>query len=122
VESRKFTRKAALIHDLPSILLLHLLKHVTAILRGMATLLSNHVLYKDVPQRHYRQIAAKADGRTSFVQIWEGTIVQLEPFEHENPDAEIVFCGSNDEATTEAAKVREESLRNGWFDYDHTLK
>jgi hypothetical protein len=88
----------------------------------MATVLSNHVLYKDVPQRHYRQIAAKADGATSFVQIWEGTIVQLEPFDHENPDAEIVFCRSHDEARMEAAKEREACLRDGWSDYDHTLE
>lgn len=85
-------------------------------------MLSNHVLYKDVPQRNYRQIAAKADGGTSVVQIWEGTIVQLEPFDHENPDAEIVFCASKDEATAEAAKEREASLRNGWFDYDRSLE
>jgi hypothetical protein len=53
---------------------------------AMATVLSNYVLYRDVPQRNYLQIAAKREDNGSFLmQVWEGTVIDVEPFDHVNP-------------------------------------
>lgn len=85
----------------------------------MAQVYSNFVLYNDTPQRHYRQIAAKRDDDGScYVQTWEGTVLSVEPFAHENSDAELVFYASVDEAVAASQSDHDKSLREGWFDYD----
>ena len=83
--------------------------------------LENFVLYSDNPQRHYRQIAAILENGVCGVYVWEGLIVQTEPFERLNPDAEFVLCGDKQEAIAEAEREHVESLGNGWNDYDRTL-
>jgi hypothetical protein len=83
--------------------------------------LSNYVLYSDNPQRHYRQIAAMLEDGACGVYVWEGLIVQTEPFERLNPDAEFVLCRDKQQAMAEAEREHEESLTKGWNDYDRTL-
>jgi hypothetical protein len=79
------------------------------------------VLYSDVPQRHYRQIVAKSDSGVISFQIFEGTVLQKEPFEHENPDAGAVICRNRDEAIAEVEKEYQASLKSGWHNYDFTI-
>lgn len=87
----------------------------------MAEVLSNYVLYRDNPQRHYRQIAAKADGDVAGVYTWEGEILELDPFLHVNPDADVLVCTSRDDAFTQAEQDHQQSLSEGWHDYTPTL-
>ena len=83
--------------------------------------LSNFVLYSDNPQRHYRQIAAILENGVCGVYVWQGLIVETEPFERLNPDAEFVLCSDKQEAMAEADREHEESLGKGWNDYNPAL-
>jgi hypothetical protein len=60
----------------------------SAIIRHMTTLDRSYVLYNDVPQRRYRQIQAKSQESPYhlqfFVEIWEGTVLQVRPSDTEN--------------------------------------
>ena len=75
-----------------------------------------YVLYKDVPQRRYRRIAAKSEESPShlqfFVEITEG-----KPFDIEDSDVQIVLCGTKTEAIAKAEQERESSLHSGWREY-----
>lgn len=80
-----------------------------------------YVLYKDVPRRRYRRIAAKSEESPShlqfFVEITEG-----EPFDIEGSDTQIVQCSTWSEAIAKAEQERESSLHTGWREYpDATL-
>jgi hypothetical protein len=75
-----------------------------------------YVLYKDVPRRRYRRIAAKSEESPShlqfFVEITEG-----EPFDYENSDVQIVLCGTRSEAVARVEQERESNLHSGWREY-----
>jgi hypothetical protein len=75
-----------------------------------------YVLYKDVPRRRYRRIAAKIEESPShlqfFVEITEG-----EPFDFENSDVQIVLCSTISAAMAKAEQERESSLNTGWREY-----
>ncbi len=72
-----------------------------------------YVLYKEVPKRRYRRIAAKSEESPShrqfFVEITEG-----EPFEFEGSDVQIVPCSTRSEAIAKVEQERESSLHSGW--------
>jgi hypothetical protein len=91
----------------------------------MTILDRNYVLYNDVPQRHYRQIAAKSEESPFhlqfFVEIWEGAVLQVRPFDTKNTDVKIVLCATMGEAIAKAAEEHESSLHSGWHDYDDSL-
>jgi hypothetical protein len=84
----------------------------------MRELFANSVLYNDLPQRHYRQIAALFEDDIFKCSRWEGEILHTEPFAKTNSDAEILICATRDEAIEAAHKDHEESLNAGWHDYD----
>jgi hypothetical protein len=88
----------------------------------MTILDRNYVLYNDVPQRHYRQIAAKSEESPFhlqlFVEIWEGAVLQAPPFDTENSDVKFVLCATRSEAIAKAEEERELSLLSGWHNYD----
>jgi hypothetical protein len=75
-----------------------------------------YVLYKDVPTRRYRRIAAKSEESPShlqfFVEITEG-----EPFDFENSDVQIFPCSTRSEAMAKAEQERESSLNSDWREY-----
>ena len=82
----------------------------------MTTSDGNYVLYKDVPRKRYRRIAAKSEESLShlqfFVELTEG-----EPFDIEGSDVQIVECSTMSEALAKAEQERESSLRSGWREY-----
>ena len=82
----------------------------------VTTLDGIYVLYKDVPLRRYRRIAAKSEESPShlqfFVEITEG-----EPFDFENSDVQIVLCSTRSEAMAKAEQERESSLNSDWREY-----
>lgn len=80
--------------------------------------LANFVLYNNVPQRHYRQIAALYDDNTYQSSVWEGDILQIEPFEKIHSNVNTVICTTEQEAVEMARKDYEKSLQAGWSDYD----
>jgi hypothetical protein len=75
-----------------------------------------YVLYKDVPQRRYRRIAAKTEESPSHLQF-SVEITEGEPFDIENSDAQIVLCATRSEAMAKAEQERESSLLSGWREY-----
>ena len=79
-----------------------------------------YVLYKDVPRRRYRRIAAKSEESPShlqfFVEITEG-----EPFDFENTDVQIFPCSTRSEAMAKAEQERESSLNSDWREYPTLL-
>ena len=82
----------------------------------VTTLDGIYVLYKDVPLRRYRRIAAKSEESPSqiefFVEITEGA-----PFDLENSDLQVVPCSTRSEAMAKAEQERESSLNSGWREY-----
>jgi hypothetical protein len=82
----------------------------------MTTSDGTYVLYKDVPRRRYRRIAAKSEESPFhlqfFVEITEG-----EPIDYENCDVQIVPCRTKSEAMAKAEQERESSLRSDWREY-----
>jgi hypothetical protein len=84
-------------------------------------MLRNFVLYNDVPQRQYRQIAALEEDGAFIFRRWEGTVLRAEPFEHENTDTYRRWCSTKEEAIAMAENERKTSLDNGWHDYHPAL-
>lgn len=86
------------------------------IIRRMTTSDGIYVLYKDVPRRRYRRIAARSEESLShlqfFVEITEG-----EPFDFEGSDVQIVPCSTRSEAIAKVEQERESSLHSGWREY-----
>jgi hypothetical protein len=91
-------------------------KNPSPIICRMTTPDGIYVLYKDVPRRRYRRIAAKSEVSPShlqfFVEITEG-----EPFDFENSDVQIVPCSTRSEAMAKAEQERESSLNSDWREY-----
>jgi hypothetical protein len=75
-----------------------------------------YVLYKDVPRRLYRRIAAKSEESPSHLQFLV-EITEGEPFDSENSHMDIFQCVTMSEALAKAAQVRESSLKSGWREY-----
>jgi hypothetical protein len=79
-----------------------------------------YVLYRDVPTRRYRRVAAKCEESPShlqfFVEITEG-----EPFNPEGGEVRIVPCDTMSEARAKAEQERESCLRDGWCEYPDAL-
>jgi hypothetical protein len=75
-----------------------------------------YVLYKDVPQRRYRRIAAKTEESPSHLQFFL-EIAEGEPFDIQNSDVQIVLCATRSEAIAKAERERPSSLLSGWREY-----
>jgi len=84
----------------------------------MRKVFENFVMYSDSPRRHYRQITALFEDGMFKCSRWEGEILHAEPFEKTNPDAEILICASENDVVTTARADHEESLNDGWHNYD----
>jgi hypothetical protein len=85
----------------------------------------SYVLYKDVPQERYRQIAAKTEESPYhlqfFVVIWEGAILEVQPFDTKSTVVQLVLCATRSEAIAKVEEERESSLQSGWHDYDDSV-
>ena len=75
-----------------------------------------YVLYKDVPLRRYRRIAAKSEEGSSHLQFFV-EIAEGEPFDIQGSDLQIYPCGTRSEAIAKAEQERESSLHSGWREY-----
>jgi hypothetical protein len=87
----------------------------------MAEVWTNFVLYNDIPQRHYRQIAAKSENGLAGVYSWEGEVLQPDPFNHVNPDADFLLCKNVQEAINQSEEDLKQSLVEGWHRYIQAL-
>ncbi len=83
----------------------------------MAHVWTNFVLYNDIPQRHFRQIAAKSENGLAGVYTWEGEVVHPDPFDHINRDADFLLCTGVQEAIDQSTEDYKESLTEGWHAY-----
>jgi hypothetical protein len=86
------------------------------IIRAMTTSGGTYVLYKDVPRRRYRRIAAKSEESPSHLQFLV-EITEGEPFDAENSHMDIIQCATMSEALAKAEQERESSLKSGWREY-----
>jgi hypothetical protein len=86
------------------------------IIRAMTTSGGTYVLYKDVPRRRYRRIAAKSEESPSHLQFLV-EITEGEPFDVENSHMDIIQCATMSEALAKAEQERESSLKSGWREY-----
>lgn len=79
----------------------------------------NYVLYRDNPEpgHKYRQIAVfEGEGRFE-VRVFDGDVVQVEPFDHHNPDAAYFFHESLEDATNDAEREFERAKTEGMTPY-----
>jgi hypothetical protein len=85
----------------------------------------SYVLYNDLPQRGYRQIKARSQespySLVFFVEIREGTVLQVHPSDTENTDVKFINCATMSEAIAKAEEEHESSLLSGWHDYDDSV-
>jgi hypothetical protein len=80
---------------------------------------TNYVLYRDNPEpgHLYRQIVVvEAEGRFE-VRVFDGDVIQVEPFDHHNPDAAYFFHDSLAEAIADADQELERARAEGMTPY-----
>ena len=75
-----------------------------------------YVLYKDVPRRRYRRIAAKSEESPSHLQLFV-EITEGGPFDIEGSDVQIVLCSTRSEAIAKVEQERDSSVHSGWREY-----
>jgi hypothetical protein len=85
----------------------------------MTKLHKNFVLYRDnpAPGEKYRQIAViEAEGRFQ-VRVFDGDVIRVEPFDHENPDAAYFFHDKLSDAIQDAEQEFERAKAEGMTPY-----
>ncbi|WP_035357527.1 hypothetical protein [Edaphobacter aggregans] len=80
-------------------------------------LLRRWTLYSDIPQRHYRQIAARSENDAFLVLVFEGNILRVKPFAKQPVSRERYEFKAAELALKKAEEIYKSSLANGWSDY-----
>lgn len=96
------------------------MQNPSPIIRRMTTSDGIYVLYRDVPRRRYRRIAAKSEESSSHIQF-SVEITEGEPFDFEGGDVQIVPCSTRSEAIAKVEQERESSLHSGWREYPDAI-
>lgn len=79
----------------------------------------NYVLYRNNPEpgHKYRQIVVvEAEGRFE-VRVFDGDVIQTEPFAHQNPDAAYFFHEKLADAMNDAEQEFERAKAEGMTPY-----